>query len=91
LNIRSEIRYLGAETLALQIALVSVLSGLAKSDPKLAGIIREAFDNAANIAEEAAIRLGKAASPEHTVRALEIIEEMRVTALGSQGKPKHGV
>jgi hypothetical protein len=83
-----EIRALAAETLAFSIIVGSVLSKLAK-DSSLRVAIVEGFDQAADIADSVAVRFGKTASPEHTVKALSIIEEMRAMVLGDEGKPKN--
>jgi hypothetical protein len=83
-----EIRALAAETLAFSIIVGSVLSTLAK-DASLRAAIIAGFDQAADIADSVAVRFGKTASPEHTLKALSIIEEMRAMVLGDEGKPKN--
>jgi hypothetical protein len=40
------------------------------------------------MAESVAVQFGKAASPEHTVKALRIIEEMRTAVFGVGDGPK---
>jgi hypothetical protein len=87
MNTEKEIQALSAETLAFSIMLGSVLSKLAK-DPTLRFTITQAFNEAADVAQSVAVRFGKSASPEHTVKALRIIEEMRAMVLGDENKPK---
>jgi hypothetical protein len=85
-----EILALTAETLALSYIVGSVLSKLAKI-PALRPAIVEGFNQSADVADSIAIQFGKSASPEHTVKAIRIIEEMRAMVLGDEDKPKHGV
>jgi hypothetical protein len=87
MDTEKEIRALAAETLALSIVLGNVLSKLA-ADPSLKAAIVKGFDQSADVADSIAIQFGKTASPDHTVKALKIIEEMRVMVLGNDGKPK---
>ena len=86
-----EIAALGAETLALQAILTNVLLQLGKEDVALALAIRRGFDDAVNEIEDLAIRLGKAARPDHVVKAVRIIEELRTASLGDRDKPKHAI
>jgi hypothetical protein len=83
-----EIRALAAETLAFSIILGSILSKLAK-DSSLRAAIVEGFNQAADVADSVAVRFGNTASPEHTLKALSIIEEMRAMVLGDERKPKN--
>lgn len=80
-----EVRSLASETLAVQAIFIGVLDRLAKSISDLRTAIAAGFDDAANYVELVAIKLGAAAAPEHTVKALQIVEGMRATTLG---KPK---
>jgi hypothetical protein len=57
----------------------------------LAEAITRGFDDAANSVEDLAIRIGKSASPEQTVKALRIVEEIRTATLGNKNKPRHAV
>ena len=84
---KAEIESLAAETLALTAILTKVLSQLRQLSPALDGAIGRALDDAACTVEDNAIRLGKSASPEHTVKAILIVEKMR-EALGHHSKPK---
>jgi hypothetical protein len=90
MDTEKEILSLSAETLALSIILGNVLSALARN-PVLRPAIIEGLNQSSNVAEDTAIMFGKAASPEHTVKALRIVEEVRAMALGNEGKPKRGV
>jgi hypothetical protein len=91
MDVEREIHALAAETVALQFVLTQTLVKLSRLGPDLKRTIIEAFDDAANIAEHTAIHLGKSASPEQTVKALRIVEELRAVVLGNQDKPKHAV
>jgi len=86
-----EIAALGAETLALQAILTNVLLQLGKEDVVLALAIRRGFDDAVNEIEDLAIRLGKAARPDHVVKDVRIIKELRTASLGDRDKPKHAI
>jgi len=88
MDTEKEIHALSAETLAFSIILGSVLSKLAM-DRTLRFTITEAFNEAADVAQSVAVQFGKSASPEHTVKALRIIEEMRAMVLGNESKPKN--
>jgi hypothetical protein len=90
MDLEKEIHSLAAETLALSIIVGNVLSKLARN-PSLRAAIVEGFDQSADVADSIAIQFGKSASPEHTVKALLIIEEMRAMVLGDEGKPKNAV
>jgi hypothetical protein len=87
LDLENEIHSLAAETLALSIIVGNVLGTLAKN-PVLRPAIIDGFNRAADVADSVAVQFGKSASPEHTIKALRIIEEMRTVALGDEGKPK---
>jgi 23S rRNA pseudoU1915 N3-methylase RlmH len=86
-----EIDGLAAETLAIQTAMAHILEQLAQTDQRLAAAIKRGFDHAASDIEDLAIKLGKLASPDHTVQALLIIEQLRTATLGEPDEPKHGV
>jgi hypothetical protein len=86
-----EIQRLSAETIAMQWTITSVLEELQKLDPAFRAAIARGFDNAASGAEHMAIQAGKDASPEHLVKAIEIIETLRTAVLGKHDKPRHGV
>jgi hypothetical protein len=86
-----EIASLSAETLAIQMALASVLYHLGKESPAVAGAIRRGLNDAASQIEDLAVRAGKASRPDHLVKAIRVIEELRTASLGDQDKPRHGV
>jgi hypothetical protein len=90
MDTEKEINSLAAETLAMSIIIGNVLSKLARN-PSLRTAIVEGFDQSADVAESVAVIFGKASSPDHAVKALRIVEEMRAMVLGNEGKPKGGV
>jgi hypothetical protein len=90
-QVKQQIEALSGETLAIQVILVNVLRRLRTVDPTLADAIVAGLDDAANQAEYFAIRVGKSASPQHTVKALRIVEELRTAILGNHDKPRSGI
>ena len=70
---KREIERLNGELFAVRALLFYFFTRSQASTPDA---IRLAFDDAAQHAENEAIRLGKAASPEHLVKALGIIEDL---------------
>lgn len=91
MDYESEILSLGAESLALQCILANVLSQIGRENSAVAGAIRRGFDDASSEITDLAIRLGKTARPEHVVKAIRVIEELRTASVGDQDKPRHGV
>lgn len=91
MDVEREIHALAAENIAAQYILTHFLYRLSRMSPELSHLVRQAFDDAANVAEQTAIHLGKAASPEHSVKAIRVIEEIRAVVLGNRDKPKHAV
>jgi hypothetical protein len=89
--VKQQIESLHAETLALQVVLVNVLGRLQTADPALAAAIATGLNDAANQVEDIAIRLGKTASPEHTVKAISVVEELRTAIVGDEHKPRSGI
>jgi hypothetical protein len=87
MDIENEINSLAAETLALQTLFVELCRGLIVMSPQGRSTIARVFDHAADITEHIAIKHGKSASPEHTVKALGIVEKLRTAVLGDQQKP----
>ena len=71
---KHEIERLNGELLAIRTLLFYFMDGATVSSPHL---VRTAFDNAADFIERFTISAGKTASPEHTVKALEIVEDLR--------------
>jgi hypothetical protein len=86
-SLGAEILSLAAETLALQAVCTQVLLQLRQQSPSLDLAVRRAIDEAASQLEHHAIRLGKAARPEYTIKALRIVEKLR-EALGYKDKPR---
>jgi hypothetical protein len=87
MDFEKEIRSVSAETLAYGIILGNVLSKLA-GNPSLRLPIVEGLNQAADVAGIVAMQFGKSVSPDHTLKALRIVEEMRALVLGVEGKPK---
>jgi hypothetical protein len=50
--------------------------------------IVRAFDKAASEIENHAIQAGQSVPPEHLVKALRVVEELRIASLGRSGKPE---
>ena len=91
MDYEAEIDALAAETLALQAIVTNVFRQIGKDDVVLSLAIRRGLDDAVNEIENLAIRLGKTARPDHVVKAVRVIEELRAASLGNQDKPRHGV
>jgi hypothetical protein len=83
----TEIRSLSAETLATSIVLANLLSRFARI-PALRLAIVSCFDQSVDMADDITAELGKSAAPDHTVKVLRIVEEMRSMVLGNGEKPK---
>lgn len=77
---KREIESLNGELVAVRALLFYFLS---RSQTRAPDPIRLAFDDAANHIEHAAISAGKAASPEHLVKALGIIDDLRSKIFGN--------
>jgi hypothetical protein len=90
MNVEQEIHALAAETLALSVIVANVCRHLS-DDPRLHAAIEAAFNDASRFVEDQAVALSKTASPDHTVKAIKIVEDLRAAALGKEHKPKHGV
>jgi hypothetical protein len=86
-----EIASLAAETMALQAVLTNVLHQMARCSPEIGEAVRLGLDNAANEIESLAITAGKTSRPDHLVKALGIVEELRTMSLGNRDKPKRSV
>lgn len=91
MSIQKEIDALAAETLAIQAILIGFASRLAAQSPELHKAIGWGFDDAANYVEHIAIKLGTAAKPGQTVKAIQIVESLRAASLGKPSQPKHVV
>jgi hypothetical protein len=90
MDIQKQIDALSAETLAFSIILGSVLSQFTH-DRTMRYAISEAFDQAADVAQTVVVQFGKASSPEHSVKALQIVGQIRTIALGRDKPPKSRV
>jgi hypothetical protein len=86
-----EINSLNAETIAIQNILAQVLYRISRINPSFEAAILQGFNDAASCVEDSAIIHGKAASPDHLVKAIRIIEELRTATLGHKDEPRHGV
>ena len=86
-----EIRSLSAEMIALNAVVTQVLNRVLQTNPKIADAISSGFDDAARFVEDMAIKAGKSVSPDHLVKALRVVEELRTATLGNRTKPKHVV
>jgi hypothetical protein len=82
----TKIRSLSAETLATSIVLANLLSRFARI-PALRLAIISCFDQSVDMADDITAVFGKSPSPDHTIKVLRIVEEMRSMVLG-HGKPK---
>lgn len=89
MDTQQQINGLNAETFALQAVLAQVLYELKSLDPRFADAIARGFDNAASFVENMAIQAGEASPPEHLVKALRIVEELRTASLGRHDQPRH--
>jgi len=82
-----ELRLLSAETLAMNIVLANLFSRFARI-PALRLAIVVGFDQSVDMAEDITSMFGKSAPPDHMVKTLRLVEEMRAMVLGNGGKPK---
>ena len=85
--IRTEIDSLAAETIVLQTLFGELCHGLIVRDAAFSQIISRVFDQTADHIEDMAIKFGKSSSPEHLVKALRIVEEMRTVVFSGTKKP----
>jgi hypothetical protein len=91
MDVEREIHALAAENLAIQYVLTQALRRISRLNPEAKTAILQAFDDAAGVADSFAVFAGSTASPEHTVKAIRIVEEMRAVVFGNKDKPKHAV
>jgi hypothetical protein len=82
---------LSAETFAHETLLFALFARMLKSNPASRPELADVFDAAASFIEERAISLGVKASPNHLVKALKIVEDLRTQLLGKPDKPKDGI
>jgi hypothetical protein len=86
--VQKELVALAAENLAMQFVLTCLLRRIGQANPALRAPIVQAFDDAANHAENFSIVGGAKAG--HLPETLRIIEQMRLTLVG-EDKPKRDV
>ena len=82
-----EINAAFGEILATQAVLTRVLRELKAIDPRFGAAFARAFDHAANGIEDLAIASGKSVPPEHLVKAVKIVEDLRRAVFGNPKKP----
>lgn len=88
-NYESEIRSLAAETMALQALFIGLTNALISNDSAMKATVTDAFDYAENIITVGAIKLGHSADPaRQTIRAAEMLENVRSAVIANDGKPK---
>ncbi|CEG08728.1 hypothetical protein BN961_02146 [Afipia felis] len=85
-SLKHQISILAAEGLAMQFLLTCIFQRVGEAQPSTRSIIMQAFDDAANHAEQFSISGGSKAG--HLPETLRIIEQMRMMLVG-KGKP-HG-
>ena len=86
-----EINMLAGETIAIQNILAQVLYRISLIDDRHHAAIKQGFSDATSTVEHLAIKFGKKASPDHLVKAIDIIETLRTATLGEKDEPRHGV
>lgn len=91
MDIQSTLNGLGAETLALQTMFAKLARNLSELSPAHAQAVRGMFDESSDFLEQFAVIAGKSASPEHTIKAIRIVEEIRSNVVGDPNQPRHGV
>lgn len=74
MDTKHEIERLNGELFAVRALLFYFLDAASVNSP---GLVKSAFDNAADHIESATITFGKSASPHHLAKALEIVEDLR--------------
>lgn len=87
-DVKNEIALIAAENLALQFVLTCLVQRLGEADPALKKSIVQAYDDAANHAEQFSLLGGKQSG--HLPETLRIIEAMR-SMIVARDKPQHGV
>jgi hypothetical protein len=84
---KGEMTLLFAENMALQLVVTQMLHQM-RLRPEMRPVVDQAFDQAANLAEQFSISRGRKSG--HMPETLRIIEQLRIGATGGN-KPKHGV
>jgi hypothetical protein len=86
MDIEKELRSLHVEQSAHHIALTQILGALAR-DRSLRAAISEGFEQALGVAQSLSESPPEATSPEHGIKILRVIEDIRSTVMGNE-KPK---
>lgn len=81
MDIENEIFALTTESLAFTAVLASVLGNIANTSPEMRTAIAGGFSDAASFVEHVAIMHGTRASPLQTVKAVQVVEELRTATL----------
>lgn len=90
MDIELEVPSLAAETMAFQAIITSLLQSLHDTDPTLQAAVERSLDIAARMVELTTLRHGQGASPEHTLKALAIVESTRKSVVQPR-PPKHAI
>lgn len=88
-DLQSELDSLYAQTLALELVLFALLSRMLPTS-HVGQIVVPSLNEAADRAADCAVIMGDRASPEHSGRALEIVEELRKAIVGAGPKHRRG-
>lgn len=88
-DLQNELDSLRAETLALQLILIALLSKMLATS-HVGQIVIPSLDQAADRATITAMAARDRVSPEHTGKALEIVEQLRTAIVGDDPKPRKG-
>ncbi len=80
-----EMNNLAAQCLALQAVVVQFGRHLADVSPEFSVALGKAFDEATRKVEEAGLALGDTVIPEYTLKACEIVKDMRTGVFGGKG------
>ena len=91
MNLEAEVYGLAAESLAHHVMFAKLCRGLVASSPQLADLVGQMFDKTIESLEQIAIKQGAQSPPEHTLKALKIVEELRSSVIGDPRHPNHGV
>lgn len=83
MDLNKMIHSLHGETLALQTLLGCLCKHMAEHSDAMRSVVDLSFDDAERIVEDIAIQYGTTARPEHTLKALKIIGDLRSNILGT--------
>ena len=90
-DVEHEINSLHGETLALSTIIGFVLFRMVQDHPEFMLAVSTGFEDAASHVENMAIKFGKTVPPEHLVKSLGMVEQLRAMSLGKHTKPRRGV